>query len=306
MRIPTRSQHLRTTRHLRPVLTAVTMVLAVTACRGNEPAPSHATVTCALGTYRAAAQNICISGNCGDAKIDQGEICDDGNRIAGDGCSPDCGSVETCGNGVLDEATGEVCDDGNLDAGDACCGDCRPCSGLAGPAATEPPRDSLPDTRPCSAPLAEATVTLSVPALAEATVTPQVPAPAEATVTPQVPTSVEASAMPPIPALAQAPAMPPVPTSAQAPATPQDPALPVEASEPPDVPISSIEAVDAPTRRAARRARSRRSRSRDRERQDIAELEHTNMLLQQALETEREQHEELQEFVNRRRTDDLD
>lgn len=306
MQIPTRSQHMRMTRHLRTVLTAVTMALAVTACRGNEPAPSHATVTCALGTYRAAAQNICISGNCGDAKIDQGEICDDGNRIAGDGCSPDCGSVETCGNGVVDEATGEVCDDGNLAAGDACCGDCRPCPALASPVATEPPQDSLPDTRPCSAPPAEATATPPVPTPAEATAMPPVPAPAEATVTPPVPMQAEAPAMPLIPALTQATATPPVPTSAQATATPQDPGLPVEASAPQDVPISSIEAVDAPTRRAARRARSRRTRSRDRERQDIAELEHTNLLLQRALETERQQHEELQELVNRRRTDELD
>lgn len=297
MRIPTKSQHMRTTRHLRTLLMAVTTALAVTACRGNEPAPSHATVTCALGTYRAAAQNICISGNCGDGKIDQGEICDDGNRISGDGCSPDCSSVETCGNGVLDEAIGEVCDDGNLAAGDTCCGDCRPCPALAGPVATEPPRDSLPDTRPCSAPLAEAPATEPVPTPAEAPGTP-----AEAPGTPPDP----APMMPLVPTLAQAPETPQVPTPAQAPATPQVPEVSVEASEPPDVPISWIEASDAPTRRSARRSRSRRSRSRDRERLDIADLEHTNMLLQQALEIERQQHEELQERVNRRRTDDLD
>lgn len=294
MQIPTRSQYMRTTRHLRTVLTAVTMALAATACRGNEPAPSHAAVTCALGTYRAAAQNICISGNCGDGKIDQGEICDDGNRIAGDGCSPDCGSVETCGNGVVDEAIGEVCDDGNLAAGDACCVDCRPCPALASPAVTEPPRDSLPDTRPCSAPLAEAPATTPVPTPAEATATPPVAAPAEALGTPTVPT------------LAQALATPPVPTPAAVPRTQQVPVPTVEVSAPPDVPISSIEAADAPTRRSARRSRSRRSRARDRDRPDIDELEHTNMLLQQALENERQQHEELQERVSRRRTDELD
>jgi len=258
MRIPTRSQHMRTTRYLCTVLTAVMMALAVTACRGKESAPSRAALTCPLGMSRAAAQDICISGSCGDGNISQGEACDDGNHIAGDGCSPDCGSVEMCGNGVVDEVVGEVCDDGNLAAGDACCGDCRPCPALAGPVATEPPRDSLPDTRPCPASLAEK------------------------------------------------PATPDVPTLAEAPATPDVPTPPVEALATPDVPMPSVEAPDAPTRRSARRSRSRRSRSRDREHSDITELEQTNMLLQQSLEAERQQHEELQERVSRGRTDELD
>lgn len=271
MRIPTKSQHLRTTRSLCAALTAVTMALAVTACRGKEPGPSRAALTCPLGMHRAAAQDICISGGCGDGNISQGEACDDGNHIAGDGCSPDCGSVEMCGNGVVDEVVGEVCDDGNLAAGDACCGDCRPCPALARPVATEPPRDSLPDTRPCPALLAEKPATPDVPTLAEAPATPDVPTP-------------------------------PV----EAPATPDVPTPPVEALATSDVPMPSVEAPDAPTRRPARRSRSRKSRSRDREYSDITELEETNMLLQQSLEAERQQHEELQERISRGRTDELD
>jgi len=46
------------------------------------------------------------------------EVCDDGNRRSGDGCSANCLSTEICGNGILD--LGEVCDDGNGIDGDAC------------------------------------------------------------------------------------------------------------------------------------------------------------------------------------------
>ena len=270
---------MQTTRHACTVLTAVAMIFAVTACRGNAPAPSPATVTCALGTYRAAAQNICISGNCGDGKIDQDEICDDGNRIAGDGCSPDCSSVEMCGNGVVDQAVGEVCDDGNVVAGDACCGDCRPCPALARPVATEPARDSLPGTQPCSATLAAAPATPEAPALTAAPQTQEAPALTAAPATRDVP------------ALAAAPQTHDVPVLAALPQTRE-------------VPVSSIEAPDEPTRRSARRSRSRRSRSRDLERN--VELEQKTIMLQEALETERQQHEELQESVLRGRTDELD
>jgi len=43
----------------------------------------------------------------------------------GDGCSADCLSDETCGNGVIDSVTGEACDDGNTDAGDGCDASCQ-------------------------------------------------------------------------------------------------------------------------------------------------------------------------------------
>ncbi|CAJ1437050.1 unnamed protein product [Effrenium voratum] len=81
---------------------------------------------------------------CGDGlRIELGtlaEQCDDGNFLAGDGCSPDC-QVEpgwqcvvqanstalrceqTCGDGLL--APGEQCDDGNKELGDGCDNLCR-------------------------------------------------------------------------------------------------------------------------------------------------------------------------------------
>ncbi|MBZ0236736.1 MAG: DUF4215 domain-containing protein [Deltaproteobacteria bacterium] len=50
------------------------------------------------------------------------EVCDDGNNLAGDGCSPNCLSEEDCQNGILD--VGEVCDDGDDDNNDTCRNDC--------------------------------------------------------------------------------------------------------------------------------------------------------------------------------------
>jgi cysteine-rich repeat protein len=65
---------------------------------------------------------------CGNSKLELDEGCDDGNSVDGDGCSADCKSNETCGNGIVDTAVGEICDDGNMVDGDACShcsfGDC--------------------------------------------------------------------------------------------------------------------------------------------------------------------------------------
>ncbi|MEO0815520.1 MAG: kelch repeat-containing protein, partial [Myxococcota bacterium] len=63
-----------------------------------------------------------------DSVIDSGEVCDDGNLISGDGdpaagdtgCSGDCLSDQTCGNGYSDVAAGELCDDGNSRQHDGC------------------------------------------------------------------------------------------------------------------------------------------------------------------------------------------
>lgn len=63
---------------------------------------------------------------CGDGMLDPGEACDDGNAVAGDGCSADC-TVETvrpvCGNGTREN--GEECDDGNTTPGDGCSAGCQ-------------------------------------------------------------------------------------------------------------------------------------------------------------------------------------
>ena len=77
-------------------------------------------------------------GICGDGAWNEGEECDDGNTVDGDGCSASClaesgyectgttctekPGVETCGNGALDP--GEVCDDGNTSSDDGCLSNC--------------------------------------------------------------------------------------------------------------------------------------------------------------------------------------
>jgi cysteine-rich repeat protein len=61
---------------------------------------------------------------CGNGDLDDPEVCDDGNTTGGDGCSADCMSNETCGNGVVDSVVGELCDDGNTVDSDGCQANC--------------------------------------------------------------------------------------------------------------------------------------------------------------------------------------
>ena len=76
---------------------------------------------------------------CGNGVVEDGEACDDGNSVNGDGCSADCKAIEpgyvcyegkpceqvsgVCGNGKVDD--GEACDDGNQVSGDGCSSDCK-------------------------------------------------------------------------------------------------------------------------------------------------------------------------------------
>lgn len=59
---------------------------------------------------------------CGDAVIEAGEQCDDGNRENGDGCDANC-MIPACGNAIVEE--GESCDDGNDREGDDCTSNCK-------------------------------------------------------------------------------------------------------------------------------------------------------------------------------------
>ncbi len=65
----------------------------------------------------------CVDAGCGDGFVHSGfEECDDGNAVAGDGCSSICEIEPFCGDGNLD--AGEACDDGNADSTDDCLADC--------------------------------------------------------------------------------------------------------------------------------------------------------------------------------------
>jgi cysteine-rich repeat protein len=73
----------------------------------------------------ACHHGICVPIECGNWLRDPLEMCDDGNTQSGDGCSADCSTNETCGNGVIDPARGEVCDDGALASHDGCDSQCQ-------------------------------------------------------------------------------------------------------------------------------------------------------------------------------------
>jgi cysteine-rich repeat protein len=70
-------------------------------------------------------QGVCASAGCGNQVLEIGEMCDDGNIVSGDGCSSDCRSNETCGNGLIDTVTGEACDDSNTEPLDGCQPNCE-------------------------------------------------------------------------------------------------------------------------------------------------------------------------------------
>ena len=66
-------------------------------------------------------QADCMLPACGDNIVDAGEQCDDGNTVNGDGCQADC-MLPICGDNIVD--AGEQCDDGNSVNGDGCENDC--------------------------------------------------------------------------------------------------------------------------------------------------------------------------------------
>src|ERR1041385_4537961 len=68
---------------------------------------------------------VCLPIGCGNGVVTPDEERDDGNNVAGDGCSADCKSNEPCGNGVIDTQVGEQCDDSNAVDGDGCQHDCQ-------------------------------------------------------------------------------------------------------------------------------------------------------------------------------------
>ncbi len=93
----------------------------LTACEAKVQNEPCSTATVSDG---ACFEGVCLSAGCANSVIEPGEVCDDGNTANGDGCSADCTSDETCGNGITDPATGEGCDDGNAIDTDGCHTNC--------------------------------------------------------------------------------------------------------------------------------------------------------------------------------------
>lgn len=78
-------------------------------------------------TAADACRTDCLPAHCGDGTLDTGEMCDDGNFLSCDGCSPAC-TIETgvvCGDGIAAPACGEQCDDANAAVLDGCTPACR-------------------------------------------------------------------------------------------------------------------------------------------------------------------------------------
>jgi len=86
----------------------------------------------------------CTGLTCGNSVVDDGEVCDDGNARAGDGCSglcrvepnfeceepgEPCVSTVACGDSEVSGA--EACDDGNDEPDDGCDADCQVEEGFA-------------------------------------------------------------------------------------------------------------------------------------------------------------------------------
>ena len=76
---------------------------------------------------------------CGNGLLEGSEVCDDGNKVSGDGCSNQCQN-ELCGDGILQPGLGEECDDGNSIVSDGCSASCSveaaiitPGAGFTGP-----------------------------------------------------------------------------------------------------------------------------------------------------------------------------
>jgi cysteine-rich repeat protein len=108
-------------------LGALGIVLA--ACPSSQATQCEVTgILCPPQTHCAAAEPVCIADTnlCGNAHMDPGEICDDGNTKDGDECAHDCTSTLQCGNGIRDinAKVPELCDDGNTKDGDGCSHDC--------------------------------------------------------------------------------------------------------------------------------------------------------------------------------------
>src|SRR5581483_3113637 len=99
---------------LRALLVSAACVLGASCYQPQSKACSGGLI-CAPGFTCSFDGMSCVraSDQCGNGHLDQGEVCDDGNTVSGDGCSADCLSEEICGNGILDPQKNEVCDDGN-------------------------------------------------------------------------------------------------------------------------------------------------------------------------------------------------
>ena len=115
---------------------AILVLATTTSCAGDEFSADDSSGrggTAAAGSAdvagAAGGSGVDVPPNCGDGVValDEGEECDDGNRVDGDRCSAACQleAASTCGDGVLDLRLDEQCDDGNQGPNDGCSPACQ-------------------------------------------------------------------------------------------------------------------------------------------------------------------------------------
>ena len=92
-------------------------------CVAGTPPGDGTDCTTSGGEAGVCRGGICAAANCGNAFVDTGEQCDDGNTDNTDDCLSNCRTA-TCGDGYARTGV-EQCDDGNATAGDGCENDCR-------------------------------------------------------------------------------------------------------------------------------------------------------------------------------------
>jgi cysteine-rich repeat protein len=188
---------------------------------------------------------------CGNRVTDRQEMCDDGNLVGGDGCSPTCtleGVGGVCGDNIFNPPQ-EQCDDGNLMDNDGCNSMCF--VEFCGDTITQPPREQCDDgnTFPgdgcneiCQLEfdaglLPDASITLDAALPFDASMPPDAAFPFDASVQPDASVPRDASvpvdaAVPPDAALPPDASMPPD-------------ASPADAAEPPDAAVADASVVDA-------------------------------------------------------------
>ncbi|HWN66428.1 MAG TPA: DUF4215 domain-containing protein [Haliangium sp.] len=104
---------------------ALTAMIAGCVMDRAEPKICPSDLVCAPRWLCADEGQGCHPATCGDHYLDwaNGEVCDDGNTVSGDGCSATCLSRETCGDGKVDP--GEECDPTDDETGAGCTINCR-------------------------------------------------------------------------------------------------------------------------------------------------------------------------------------
>jgi cysteine-rich repeat protein len=103
------------------VLAASALGLAVFACSADTARIGSNQDIDGGGEGGSAGASLSGGTRCGNAVVEPGEDCDDGNENALDGCRSNC-TLSRCGDGFRD--VGEDCDYGHVDDGDYCTHEC--------------------------------------------------------------------------------------------------------------------------------------------------------------------------------------